>query len=101
MIRTRFVAPSAPWSTSRTRGRFLALIELARAKDASFLRELLFALAAIGGEREPRPGLFTVAQGHDQEPVRLAAQQALDELDAHSAPHPGLPQAVPPQEKHP
>lgn len=64
-----------------------ALIDLARAKDVVFLREILFALSAIGGE-EAQAYLFTVAQGHDQPAIRSAAQQALDELEARRPPTP-------------
>ena len=61
-----------------------ALIDLARAKDLMFLREIIFALGAIGGD-EAEAYLYTVAQGHDQQAIRAAAQQALDELTARKA----------------
>ena len=57
------------------------LIDLAREKDLMFLREVIFALGAIGGD-EAEAYLYTVAQGHDQPAIRAAAQQALDELSA-------------------
>jgi hypothetical protein len=56
-----------------------ALIDLSHGKDPGFLRELVFALGAIGGD-EVRAYLYTVAQGHDNPGVREAAQRALDEL---------------------
>ncbi len=56
-----------------------ALIDLAREKDLMFLREIVFALGAVGGE-EAEAYLFTVAQGHDQPAIRAAAQEALDEV---------------------
>ena len=55
------------------------LIDLGRAKEASFLREIVYALGAIGGE-EAEAYLFTMAQGHDEPVIRASAQQALDEL---------------------
>ncbi|MHB8873079.1 MAG: HEAT repeat domain-containing protein [Myxococcaceae bacterium] len=61
-----------------------ALIDLAREKDLMFLREIIYALGAIGGE-EAEAYLYTVAQGHDQPAIRMAAQQALDELTAQRA----------------
>ncbi len=58
-----------------------ALIDLARAKDMMFIREITFALGAIGGD-EARAYLYTVAQGHDEDAIRAAAEQALEEMDA-------------------
>jgi len=55
------------------------LIELGNAHDPVFLREVIYALAGIGGE-EAQAYLYTVAQGHDNPAIRDAAQQALDEL---------------------
>ncbi|HEY8209811.1 MAG TPA: HEAT repeat domain-containing protein [Myxococcaceae bacterium] len=55
------------------------LIELGNAHDPVFLREVIYALAGIGGE-EAQAYLYTVAQGHDNAAIREAAQQALDEL---------------------
>jgi hypothetical protein len=60
------------------------LIELARGKDPSFLREILFALGAIGGE-EAQAYLFTVSQGHDDPEIRQVAEQALQELQSRIA----------------
>ncbi len=56
-----------------------AIIDVARARHPSFVREVIFALSAIGGD-EAEAYLYTVAQGHDQPAVREAAQEALDEL---------------------
>ncbi|MFZ5468337.1 MAG: HEAT repeat domain-containing protein [Myxococcota bacterium] len=55
------------------------MIDLARNKDPMFLQEIIFALAAIGGD-EAQAYLYTVAQGHDQPSVQAAAKQALEEL---------------------
>ncbi len=56
-----------------------AIIEAGKGKDLGFQREVLFAIAAIGGD-EAQAYLFTVAQGHDQEVLRQAATAALEEL---------------------
>ena len=61
-----------------------ALIDLARAKDMVFLREIIFALGQIGGD-EAEAYLYTVAQGHDQPAIRDVAQKALDEMSARKA----------------
>jgi hypothetical protein len=58
------------------------LIEISRGKDPGFLRELVYALGAIGGE-EAEAYLYTMAQGHDQPAVRDAARQALEEMERH------------------
>jgi hypothetical protein len=55
------------------------IIELCDSRDPSFMKELLFALASLGGD-EAKAYLYTVSQGHDSPGVRSAAQQALDEL---------------------
>jgi hypothetical protein len=55
------------------------IIELCDSRDPSFMKELLYALSALGGD-EAKAYLYTVAQGHDSASVRTAAQQALDEL---------------------
>lgn len=55
------------------------IIELGRRREPYFLRELIYALGAIGGE-EAEAYLFTVAQGHDQPMVQEAARQAMEEL---------------------
>lgn len=65
----------------RERRAVKPLIEATRGKDAIFVREVLFALAQIGGE-DAMAYLFTVAQGHDDEALRTAAQKALAELEA-------------------
>lgn len=57
------------------------LIELARGKNPAFLRELLFALGALGGD-EAQAYLYTVAQGHDLPEIRAIATMALEELSA-------------------
>jgi len=58
------------------------LIEISRGKDPGFLRELVYALGAIGGD-EAQAYLYTMSQGHDQPAVRDAARQALEEMDRH------------------
>ncbi len=60
------------------------LIESTRGRDAGFIREVVFALAQIGGE-EATAYVFTVAQGHDDPLVRAAAEQALGELQSRTA----------------
>ena len=60
------------------------LIDLSRGKDLGFLREIIYALGALGGE-EATAYLYTVAQGHDQPAIQEAAQQALDETRGKSA----------------
>src|SRR6266849_5936586 len=62
-------------------GAVPSLIDLAKGKDPSFVREIIFALGEIGGD-EAEAYLYTVAEGHDQPAVRAAAQKALDELRA-------------------
>jgi HEAT repeat protein len=52
-----------------------ALIDLARRQETGFLREIIFALEAIGGD-EAEGYLYTLAQGHDEPRVREAAQAA-------------------------
>jgi HEAT repeat protein len=61
-----------------------ALIELMRGKEPGFSKEVVFAIGAIGGD-EAQAYLYTVAQGHEEGPVRQAAQQALDELRERGA----------------
>ncbi len=56
------------------------LIEATRGRESVFIREVVFALAQIGGE-EAMAYVFTVAQGHDDPAVRDAAQRALGELE--------------------
>jgi HEAT repeat protein len=55
------------------------LIEAARGKDATFEREVVFALGEIGGD-EAEAYLFTLAQGHDDPIVRASAERALEDL---------------------
>ncbi|MGQ0508644.1 MAG: HEAT repeat domain-containing protein [Myxococcaceae bacterium] len=55
------------------------LIDLTRGKEPAFMREVVYALGAIGGE-EAEAYLYTVAEGHDQPAIREAATQALEEL---------------------
>lgn len=59
------------------------LIELSRGKDHGFVRELLYAVGALGGA-EAEAYLDTVAAGHDQPAVRRAAAEALGELRARA-----------------
>lgn len=64
------------------------LIDLARGKDPLFLREIVYALGAIGGD-EAEAYLYTMQEGHDQPAIRDAAKQALEELqtrNTHGAP---------------
>jgi hypothetical protein len=56
-----------------------ALIDALKAKDTQFQREIVFALAAIGGD-EAEAFLYTVAQGHEDPGLRSAAQAGLDEM---------------------
>lgn len=55
------------------------LIELTKEKSPFFVREVLFALGALGGD-EAEAYLYTVAQGHDEPGLREAAEEALEEL---------------------
>ena len=56
-----------------------ALIDVSRARDNVVQREVVFALAAIGGA-EAEAYLWSVAQGHDDPLIRASAEQALEEL---------------------
>jgi hypothetical protein len=56
------------------------LIEATRGREPAFVREVVFALAQIGGQ-EAMAYVFTVAQGHDDPAVRDAANKALHELE--------------------
>lgn len=58
-----------------------AMIDASHARENLFVREVVFALGAIGGD-EAEAYLFTMAQGHDEPAIRAAAQQALDEMKA-------------------
>jgi len=60
------------------------LIELAQAGETSFQREILYALGTLGGD-EAEAYLYTVSEGHDEEAIREAAKEALDELHAARA----------------
>ncbi len=55
------------------------LIEASRRKDAVLQRELLFAIAALGGE-DAQSYLFLVSSGHDDPLIRASAERALEEL---------------------
>jgi hypothetical protein len=70
-------------SAMRERRAVQPLIELTRGMDAGFVREVLFAVAQIGGD-EAAAWLFTVAQGHDDEALREAARRALAEMEKTS-----------------
>jgi hypothetical protein len=70
-------------SEMRERRAVQPMIELTRGKEAGFVREVLFAVAHIGGE-EATAWLFTVAQGHDDETLRAAARRALAEMESTS-----------------
>jgi len=65
----------------KDRQAVLPLIELARGRDLMFIREIVFALGADGGE-EAQAYLFTVAKGHDDREIRDSAEQALLELES-------------------
>ncbi|MBI3184289.1 MAG: HEAT repeat domain-containing protein [Myxococcales bacterium] len=58
-----------------------AMIDLGRARNLIFQREVLFAVSELGGA-EAEAYLYTVAQGHDHPDIRAAAEQALAELTA-------------------
>ena len=70
-------------SEMRERRAVQPMIELTRGKEAGFVREVLFAVAHIGGS-EAAAWLFTVAQGHDDEALREAARRALAEMESTS-----------------
>jgi hypothetical protein len=61
-----------------------ALIDVAERRNALVLREVIFALGAIGGD-EAEAYLYTVSQGHDDALIRASAQQALDDLKQRPA----------------
>ncbi len=61
-----------------------ALIELTKNKDPAFVVILLDVVASIGGE-EAEAYLFTLASGHPDETVRMAAEQARKDLEERSA----------------
>jgi hypothetical protein len=60
-------------------GAVNALIDASRRKDAVLQRELLFAIAALGGE-DAQAYLFLVSSGHDDPLIRASAERALEEL---------------------
>lgn len=66
-----------------------AIIESTRAQNPVFQREVVFAIAAIGGD-EAEAYLDVVASGHDDPLLRASAEKALSELRAKatSAPPP-------------
>jgi hypothetical protein len=55
------------------------IIEASRAKNPVFQREIVFALASIGGD-EAEAYLDVVATGSDDLLVKASAEKALDEL---------------------
>jgi hypothetical protein len=67
------------------------IIEASRARNPTVQREIVFALAAIGGD-EAEAYLDVVATGHDDELIKASAQKALSELrQKKSAPSPRPP----------
>lgn len=74
-------------------GAVPALIDAAHGRPPEFQREVIYALGEIGGANA-RGYLYTVSQGADLAPIRIAAQEALHELEAR----PPAP-VRPPQEK--
>jgi hypothetical protein len=62
-------------------GAVPALIDAAHGRPPEFQREVIYALGEIGGANA-RGYLYTVSQGADLEPLRVAAQEALHELEA-------------------
>ncbi|HYX92563.1 MAG TPA: HEAT repeat domain-containing protein [Myxococcaceae bacterium] len=70
-------------SEMRERRAVQPMIDLTRGKEPGFVREVLFAVAHIGGE-EAAAWLFTVAQGHDDEALREVARRALAEMESTS-----------------
>lgn len=73
-----------------------AIIDASRAKNVVFQREIVFAIAAIGGE-EAEAYLDAVSTGHDDPLVRASAEKALAELRSRGAPRaPSTPPKGPP-----
>ena len=62
----------------------LPLIELGRGQSLQVQRAIIFAVGAIGGD-DAEGYLSAVSQGHDDEILKAAAQQSLDELGARKA----------------
>jgi len=56
-----------------------ALTDLTHRKPAVFVRQIVYAVGAIGG-REAEAYLYTVAAGHSDVTVQKAAEEALEEL---------------------
>jgi hypothetical protein len=61
----------------------IVLTDLTHRKSPTFVRQIVFAVGAIGG-REAEAYLFTVASGHSDPAVQQAAKQALQELQQRS-----------------
>lgn len=57
------------------------MIDASRGRDPNFQREVIFAVAQIGGD-DAEAYLDLMAQGHDEQLLRDWAQQALDEMKA-------------------
>lgn len=66
-------------------GAVPALIDATHRRPPEFQREVIYALGEIGGA-DARGYLYTVSQGADLEPIRVAAQEALNELEARTHP---------------
>lgn len=62
-----------------------AIIDASRAKNIVFQREVVFAIAAIGGT-DAEAYLDAVASGHDDPLVRASAEKALGELRSRALP---------------
>lgn len=69
----------------RDRGAVPELIEVAHGRPPEFQREVIYALGEIGGD-EARGYLYTISEGADLEPLRAAAKEALQELEARNPP---------------
>ena len=61
-----------------------SIIEASSSRDPLLQREIVFAIAAIGGE-EAEAYLFTMATGAEQPVLRASAEQALAELKTKKA----------------
>lgn len=61
-----------------------ALTDLTHRKSAALVRQIVYAVGAIGG-REAEAYLFTVANGHPDPEVQRAAQEMLKEMAARGA----------------
>ncbi|MEQ9503197.1 MAG: HEAT repeat domain-containing protein [Deltaproteobacteria bacterium] len=60
------------------------LIDAGRRRPPSYLAQILFAIAQLGG-RDAKGYLFTVQSGYPDEALREVARQALEELEAREA----------------